>query len=313
MTDNCPVRAWVLTLLLAAVCSAAIAQTQASAATTPATQPAINKSPDCTPQSQLDVSKIKQQIVLIGEVHGTKELPEYVSGLVCSLLKDGRSVILAVERFAEEQEPLQRYIESEGNAADRAALLGVHMWASRSQDGRSSEAMFALVEDIRKLRKGGQRVGILAMQHLDNLKVPMTKAERAPLTLADNIIHSRINDRGMADSLMSSAVQFRNYTLVALAGFRHTSTKKGSSRDADYLPMGHVISSMAPTYIVSVRHGGGEFWGGGSSYRVMQIESPQFFGEDDKVDAVITIPKFTASPSANPSAAALAKSPPVDD
>lgn len=313
MANNCPVRAWVLTLLLAVVGSAALAQTQASVATTPATQPTTGKPPDCTPQTQLDVSKIKQQIVLVGEVHGTKEMPEFTSGLVCSLLKDGRSVILAVERFAEEQEHLQRYIESEGTAADRSALLGVHMWASRWQDGRSSEAMFALVEDIRRLRKSGQRVGILAMQHLDNLKVPMTKAERAPLTVADSIIYSRINDRGMADSLMSAAVQFRNYTLVALAGFRHTSTKKGSSRDADYLPMGHVISSMAPTYIVSVRHGGGEFWGGGSSYRVMQLQSTQFFEENDKVDAVITIPKFTASPSANPAAAALAFSPPLDD
>lgn len=291
----------------------AFAVVLASAGSAIATQPAINKTPDCTPQSQLDVSQIKQQIVLVGEVHGTKELPEFTSGLVCSLLKDGRSVILALERFAEEQEHLQRYIESDGNAADRAALLGVHMWASRWQDGRSSEAMFALVEDIRKLRKSGQRVGILAMQHLDNLKVPMTKAESAHLSPADNDIYSRINDRSMADSLLFASVLYRKYTIVGLAGYKHTSTKKGSSRDADYLPMGHVISSMAPTFIIGVRHGGGEFWGRGSSYRVMQLQSTQFFEEGDKVDAVIAIPKFTASPSENPAAAVLANSPPADN
>lgn len=279
----------------------------------PAIQLGTVRTPDCTPQSQLDASKIKQQIVLVGEVHGTKELPEFTSGLVCSLLKDGRSVILALERFAEEQEHLQRYIESEGTAADRSALLGVHMWASRWQDGRSSEAIFALVEDIRKLRKSGQRVGILAMQKFDNLKVPMTKAESAPLSFADQRIHSVINDRTMADSLMAASLLYRKYTVVALAGYKHTSTRKGSSRDAEYLPLGRLISSMEPTFIIGVRHGGGEFWGRGSSYRVMQLQSTQFFEEGDKVDAVITIPKFTASPSANPTSAVLANSPPADN
>ena len=184
-----------------------------------------------------------------------------MSGLVCSLLKDGRLVILAVERIAEEQEHLQRYIESEGTAADRSAVLGVHMRASRWQDGRSSEAMFALVEDIRKLRKSEQRVGILAMQKLGNLKVPMTKVESAPLSFADQRIHSVINNRTMADSLMAASVLYRKYTVVALAGYKHTSTRKGSSRYAEYLPLGHLISAMEPTFIIGVRHGGGEFWG----------------------------------------------------
>jgi hypothetical protein len=293
--------AWASAFFLAFVGPVSFAQSGAS------------NPPDCTPQLQLDVSKIKQQIVLVGEVHGTKEMPAFTSGLVCSLLKDGRSVILAVERFAEEQEHLQLYIESEGTAADRSGLLGVHMWASRWQDGRSSEAMFALVEDIRKLRKGGQRVGILAMQKLGNLKVPMTKAESAPLSFADQKIHSIINDRVMADSLMAASVLYRKYTVVALAGYAHTSTRKGSSRDAEYLPLGHLISAMEPTFIIGVRHGGGEFWGGGSSYRVVQLQYNAFFEEGDKVDAVISIPKFTASPSANPEAAALAMSQPADN
>ena len=302
-----PFQAGVLAILLTFGDSTVSAQTTISAPS--ATQTASNEAPDCTPQLQLDVSKIKQQIVLVGEVHGTKEMPEFTSGLVCSLLKDGRSVILAVERFAEEQEHLQRYIESEGTAADRSALLGVHMWVSRWQDGRSSEAMFALVEDIRKLRKSGQRVGILAIQKLDNLKVPMTEAESAPLSFADNIIYSRINDRAMADNVLAASVLYRNYTVVGLVGRGHPSTKKGSSRDADYLPMGNVLSSMTPVFIIGVRHGGGEAWGMTSKYGAYSFKSGAIFGEEDRVDATITIPKFTASPSANPAAAALALSP----
>lgn len=297
-------QAEVLSIPLAVAGSAAIAQTEASA--TVGTQAVSRKTPDCIAQSQIDVSKIQPQIILIGEAHGTKEMPEFTSGLVCSLLKDGRSVILALERFAEEQENLQRYIESEGSATDRSALLGAHMWASRWQDGRSSEAMFAMVEDIRKLRKSGQRVGILAMQKLDNLTVPMTDAESAPLSFADQKIHSRINDRAMADGLLAASVLYRNYTVVGLAGSAHVSTQKGSSRDADYLPMGNVLSAMAPTFIIGVRHGGGEFWGMKSRYDVYPFKSREFFGEKDRVDATITIPKLTASPSANPAAAALA-------
>ena len=299
--------AWVFPVALAFASSAVVAQTEVSAK--PEAHAIASRAPDCAPQSQVDVSKITQQIVLIGESHGTKELPEFTSGLVCSLLKDGRSVILAVERPAEEQEHLQRYIESEGTAADKSALLSVYMWSSRWQDGRSSEAMFALVEGIRKLRKSGQRVGILAMQKLDNLKVPMTVAESAQLSFADQKIYSILNDRGMADSLLAAAVLYRNYTVVALAGFSHTSTKKGSSRDADYLPLGYVISSLAPTYIIGVRHGGGEFWGMKARYDVYPFVSSDFFKEQDKVDAIVNFPKLTASPSANPAAAALARKP----
>ena len=285
---------------------AAVAQTAASAII--ATQAVSRKTLDCTPQSQIDVSTIQPQIVLIGESHGTKEMPEFTSGLVCSLLKDGRSVILALERPAEEQESLQRYIESEGSATDRSALLDTHLWASRWQDGRSSEAMFALVESIRKLRKSGQRVGILAIQQLGNLKVPMTDTDSAPLTVADNIIHSRINDRVMADTLLAASVLYRNYTVVGLAGSAHTSTQKGSSRDADYLPMGNVLSAMAPTFIIGARHGGGEHWGMRARYGVYPLQSREILGEKDRVDATITIPKFTASSSANPAATALALS-----
>ncbi|OYT90192.1 MAG: hypothetical protein CFE43_19450 [Burkholderiales bacterium PBB3] len=286
---------------------AAMAQAQVSAK--PETLATASKAPDCTPQTQVDVGKITQQIVLIGESHGTKELPEFTSGLVCSLLKDGRSVILALERFAEEHEHLQRYIESEGTASDKSALLGVHMWASRWQDGRSSEAMFALVEDIRKLRKSGQRVGILAMQKLDSLQVPMTDAERAPLSFADNNIYNILNDRAMADSLLSAAVLYRNYTIVGLAGALHVSTIKGNKRDPNYTPMAYVLNPMQPTFIIGVRQGGGEFWGLKASYDIYQFRAGDFFGEVDKVDAIVHFPKLTASPSANPAAAALARKP----
>lgn len=43
-----------------------------------------------------------------------------------------------------------------------------------------------------------------------------------------------------------------------------------------------------------------------SRYDVYPFKSGEFFGEKDRVDATITIPKLTASPSANPAAAALA-------
>ena len=147
------------------------------------------------------------------------------------------------------------------------------------------------------------------MQTLDNLKVPMTDADKVPLTFEDNNIYSRLNDLGMAHNLLAASVLYRNYTVVGLAGFRHTSTKKGSSRDPSYLPMGHVLSALASTFIIGVRQGGGEFWGMGSGYQVYPLEPSDFFGDQDQVDAVVTFPKLTASPSANPAAAALAQRP----
>ena len=88
---------------------------------------------DCAPQTLLDVEKISQQIILVGELHGTNEIPSFTAGLVCSLLRIGKSVILALELDGDQQPSLNRYLDSKGSNLDRRELIKGYDWLGTCQ------------------------------------------------------------------------------------------------------------------------------------------------------------------------------------
>ena len=263
--------------------------------------PAFAASPECTAQGQIDVAKIEPQVILIGEAHGTNELPRFTGELVCSLLKAGKSVILAIEQDGDEQDALNRYLRSAGTPNDRKILLRTRTWGTYS-DGRGSIAMFDLVEAMRVQRQVGQRVGVLAFRRADNLEVPMEEADRARLSPADNALQNRLGDIDMADRILYAAILYRRYVVVVLAGFSHTSTVPYASKDPyfmSYLPMGLIVTSQMPTYTIAFDSAGGEQWalgqGGG---KARPLDAGNLFVTGTKVDALVHFDKLTASPPA---------------
>ena len=48
----------------------------------------------------------------MGEVHGTKEIPEFVGELACSFLQSGKKLILGLEIPSDTQEAINTYINS---------------------------------------------------------------------------------------------------------------------------------------------------------------------------------------------------------
>jgi erythromycin esterase-like protein len=247
---------------------------------------------------------IQTKIILVGEIHGTREIPAFVSGLVCSLLRDGRSVILAIERDGTEQEGLNRYLESDGAEADRTSLMEGERWKSKFQDGRASQAMLALIENMRQWRRAGQRVGVLAMQLSGGLRVPMDEADNAFLTPSDSLLYSRINDSAMADNVLSTVVQYRRYTLVVLAGARHTSTLPGSAGGGKHDPMGYLVSTREPSFTIGVSSGGGTAWNSGpKGYKEYERDMGDMFINGLKPDALVRLPKISGSPAARPPSA----------
>lgn len=250
---------------------------------------------DCVPQKDIDVAQIDARIVLVGETHGTSEIPRFTAGLVCSLLRAGKSVVLGVEHSGQQQESFNRYLRSAGSEADRQMLLQGQSWKTYA-DGRGSVAMLELVETLRKLRHGGQRVGVLAFSRNDNLQVPMEAADRAFLTPDDDLLQSRIADRMMADTVMNAAILYPRYVVVALAGSGHTSTVQGTDRDPAFMPMGQLLTAQVPAFIIGFETGGGEHWayglGGG---RVRAIDAGPTFAGGTRVDQIVRIDRLTAS------------------
>jgi hypothetical protein len=268
--------------------------------------PALAAAPDCDgPPPPLALDKITARAILVGELHGTAEVPAFVAQLVCGLLKSGRPVILALERDGSEQVALNRYLASAGSTTDVQALIRTGAWAQPFQDGRSSQAMLALIEQMRQWKQAGQRVGVLAMQLETHEIVPADKAADRPApttpTDADAARSEAINDRTMADKLWTTLMAHPRYTVVALAGNLHTALGARSRAQWTASPsVADVLASYVPVYVIGLNSSGGTSWIAlpGSAPGAQPVMAQPLYFEDSRIDARVELGKVTASPPA---------------
>lgn len=256
---------------------------------------------DCAAAPQIAVDKIDARVIVVGEVHGTEQTPAFVGQLVCGLLKQGRPVILALERDGSEQEALNRYLASAGQPADAQALLSLRAWARPdSQDGRSSQAMLRLIEQVRQWRQAGQRVGVLAMQTSYHEIAPLDAKQKQVLTDAEQDRFSAINDRSMADNTWLTLTTHPGYTVVALAGNVHTAI--GSKARAQFLStpsFADVLSSYVAIHAIGLNGRGGSSWNMTSKgIGAGPMMAGPMFMDDGRIDSRVDLGEITASPPA---------------
>ncbi len=103
-----------------------------------------------------------RRLVIVGEIHGSNEVPALVDALVKRVARTARPVRLGLEMQASEQASMEMYLHSSGSATDRAQLLRRPFWSMR--DGRSSRAMLRLIDSVRALRGSGADLDIFAME-----------------------------------------------------------------------------------------------------------------------------------------------------
>lgn len=92
--------------------------------------------------------------LVLGESHGTREIPAFFGDLVVQAQRS-RPIVAALELPATEADRIERYLRSPGSEEDRRGLLDGEFWRSTAQDGRGSQAIVDLIEKLRQLRQGG--------------------------------------------------------------------------------------------------------------------------------------------------------------
>jgi hypothetical protein len=102
-------------------------------------------------------------MVLLGEVHGLTAPPSFGVDLACRIAMAGKHVQLALEIPAEEQPRIDAFLASSGMPNDRDALIHGAFWTREYQDGRSSEARVGMLDAVRKLRKRGVPLRVVAI------------------------------------------------------------------------------------------------------------------------------------------------------
>lgn len=104
-----------------------------------------------------------RRLVLLGESHGTREIPDLVHALAAAYVHEG-PVVIGLEVAYPEHAALDAYMDLDGDAQARAALRGRAYWTKHDDqhDGRRSEDVLDLIEDVRQLRANGHDIALLA-------------------------------------------------------------------------------------------------------------------------------------------------------
>lgn len=159
----------------------------------------------------------------------------------------------------------------------------------------------ALLEELRRLRSQGQRVGILALQRPSSELAPQGQDERTPLDERDVALYSRVNDRSMADALLVTGALYGRYKIVALVGGTHAASQAPGWAGPGYLPMGALVIADRPAFFIGLRTSGGTVWGydGRSRSGVRDIDAGSFTTAGARVDAQVDLGPVTASPPAS--------------
>lgn len=112
----------------------------------------------------IDEKIISAPILLVGEIHGTNEIPKFVGDVICNLQKSGKIVWLGLEIPTSEQANIDAYLDSKGELDDKKKLTSGVFWSFK--DGRSSQAVLSLIDQVRILKNGGIVINIFAFDQM---------------------------------------------------------------------------------------------------------------------------------------------------
>ena len=182
----------------------------------------------------------KERLILLGEMHGTREIPQLVGQLIEDLSAE-QPLVLALEVNASEQAAFDHYLASDGGAQARAQLEHSPFWSPKSNqhDGRRNHQALALIERVRALRASGRTLSLLAFDPAASTR--------------DH--HER--DRVMATSLRKVIADNPDTRVLVLTGNVHAMRSRPSYAPPQMqTPMGSYLGDLDPYSInISAREG----------------------------------------------------------
>jgi erythromycin esterase-like protein len=184
------------------------------------------------------------RLLLLGEMHGTREIPRLVAHVATHYAAEG-PVLLGLEIPGSGQPHLRRYLDSAGTDADRAALLATPFWNVQGDqhDGRRSHDVIELIEHVRQLRAQGRDVSLLAYD-----------AEPGPR------IDGNARDRIMAARVRASFNALPRGRLLVLTGNVHAKLFRPDYAPLQMpTPMGYWLGDLAP-WSVDIQASQGASW-----------------------------------------------------
>ena len=250
--------------------------------------------PACTPPEGTEaLLALERRYIVVGEMHGTAEAPGAFGQMICAAAGRG-PVTVALELPAAMQPQLDAFLAAPDDTAAMAALEATPFLDPRMNDGRSSQAMMAMMMSVRALREAGRDVAFHAFQ---------------PSTPRPRELAQAWYELDMGHALAQAAYARPQAKVLVLVGNLHA-RKTGFERFPDvglpaagHLPTADVVS-------LNVAQQGGEEWncrqegcGANTSRGVYDASARGVILEpsaDGAYDGVLALGPTTASPPVRP-------------
>ena len=225
--------------------------------------------------------------LVLGEVHGTREVADFTAAAVEQAAQRG-PVVLGLEVPNEPQ--FEAYLSGDGSSAAQAALLSTPFWTAAYQDGRQSVALLGLLERVRVMRQRGLSIDLLLFD-----AQPQDTSQR---------------DREMAEKVMERHAQRPQAAFILVMGNLHARKLPGSPWKPDDGYQWLTSRLTWPLVSLNAAHGDGTAWICGSAKaeecgpRVVAAResngkrSVTLAPSKEGYDGVFDVVTFTASPPA---------------
>ena len=192
----------------------------------------------CLPPEAVPAAVRGAPFLVFAEVHGTREVPEFIGAYLCAAARERRKITLAIEFSSSEQGAIDRFMASLGTVQDVERFTSGPRWHSPMQDGRTSAAMLAMFDAIRALRASGADIRVVAI----DADVPTAR-----------------RDAAMAAHLRSELGRSVGRQLVVLTGGPHAIRTKGKRFDPHYESAIYLLADQRPLAL-TVGTAGGSAW-----------------------------------------------------
>jgi len=222
------------------------------------------------------------RLILIGELHGTKQIPELLAELISVYSREG-PVLLGLEIPNSEQAAFARFLTSDGSASAQSILLSGSFWqvADTQHDGRRSRDMVDLIKRVRDLRAKGLNIDILLY---DNEPSQTSNSE--------------VRDKAMAGRIRDALATFPRGRFVVLAGNVHAMLERPSYAPAEMqTPMGAYLRDLDP-FAIDVSARDGEFWACMKQCGPVQVHPPVERSrqvDDGPYNLLVVLPRLTVA------------------
>ena len=176
------------------------------------------------------IEKIKsKKIVLLGELHGTKEIPELITSFFNEYLKENQCNI-CLEIPSDEQSNIDKFFKT----GDQNYIYDMEFFKSKPSDGRNSKEYLDLITNIYNLNKNNKtNIFCIDVSIIDYTKDIQQQRE---IGIAKNIIKITNN---------------REKTFVIL-GNMHIVKQKVTIGSISFLPVGYYLFEKYGNRVVSI-------------------------------------------------------------